>query len=550
MSPAILPAVSGALDSDTRVFVLVGFLALIIPILFVCVLSGPERDRINDFYTAGRRLKPLRGAIVLSGVYLPAAVVLGTTGSVAVFGYDGLFIALCTVLSLGLLLLLARPLREHAGYTLGDTFALRAPGPGARIATAVVTLSVCVPVLVVQLSGAGVTTTALLGVTGPGPEKTAIVMIGALVVCATVFGGMRGAIVIQMMKTLVLFGAALTVAAVLLHRFHWSPDSLIDAAGQGSGRPAGYMRPGLRFAASNDLEGTLDFIGLVITVVLGVACLPHVAMQLGTASDGATARRTVRHAIGAVGAFCLAVALIGFGGAALIGTPAILAADPGGNSTLLLLTGELAGGSSTHTNGALLVVLVSCAVFLTTLAAVASITLAAAGAIAHDLYTKALRRGRTTEGREVAAARLASAGVGILSILLAVWVQGWNVLFLTTLSLAVAASCLLPALVYSLFWSGYTRSGLLWTLYGGLGCTGGLQVSSPVFSGTPSALFPDWHIDWFPLETVVLVSIPAGFLLGWLGSVAGRQGGNGGRGASGWPSPRREPRVTEHDWSS
>ena len=550
MSPAILPAAPGALDSDTQAFVLVGFLALIIPILFVCVLSGPERDRINDFYTAGRRLKPLRGALVLSGVYLPAAVVLGTTGSVAVFGYDGLFVALCTVLSLGVLLLLARPLREHAGYTLGDTFALRAPGPGARIAAAVVTLSVCVPVLVVQLSGAGVTTTALLGVTGPGPEKTAIVMIGALVVCATVFGGMRGAIVIQVMKTLVLLGAALTVAAVLLHRFHWSADSLIDAAGQGSGRPAGYMRPGLRFAASNDLEGTLDFIGLVITVVLGVACLPHVAMQLGTASDGATARRTVRHTIGIVGAFCLAVALLGFAGAALIGAPAILAADPGGNSTLLLLTGELAGGSSTHTNGALLVVLVSCAVFLTTLAAVASITLAAAGAIAHDLYTKALRRGRTTEGREVAAARLASAGVGILSILLAVRVQGWNVLFLTTLSLAVAASCLLPALVYSLFWSGYTRSGLLWTLYGGLGCTGGLQVSSPVFSGTPLALFPEWHIDWFPLETVVLVSIPAGFLFGWLGSVMGRQGGNGGRGGSGQPSTRRDPQFTEHDWSS
>ncbi|MET9514379.1 hypothetical protein [Streptomyces sp. NPDC002994] len=34
----------------------------------------------------------------------------------------------------------------------------------------------------------------------------------------------------------------------------------------------------------------------------------------------------------------------------------------------------------------------------------------------------------------------------------------------------MAASCLLPALVYSLFWSGYTRTGLLCTLYGGLCC--------------------------------------------------------------------------------
>lgn len=518
----LLAAPPGALDTDTRALVLVGFLTIIVPILFICVLSGPERDRVNDFYTAGRRLRPLRGALILSGVYLSTATVLGTTGSVAVFGYDGMFIALCTVLSLGVLLLLARPLRERAGYTLGDTFAQRAPGPAVRTAVAVVTLSACVPYLVVQLSGAGVTTATLLGLSGPGAEQTAIVMIGALVVCATVFGGMRGTIVIQVIKTVVLLTAALAVAAVLLHRFHWGTDSLMDAAAQGSGRPAEHLRPGLRFAAGTATEGTLDFIGLMITIVLGVACLPHVTMQLGASPDPATARRTVRHTIGIVGAFCLLTALMGLGAAALIGAPAIMAADPGGNSALLMLTGELAGGPSTDTGGALLVVLMSSAVFLTTLAVVASVTLAAAAAVAHDLYTHVLRRRPTSEGREIAAARWASAAVGALSIAMAVGVQGWNVLILSALSLAVAASCLLPALVYSLFWRGYTRTGLLWTLYGGLACTVGLQISGPAFSGGPLALFPEWNLDWFPLQTVVLVSLPAAFLLGRIGNSLGK----------------------------
>ncbi|MET9800201.1 hypothetical protein [Streptomyces sp. NPDC006368] len=188
-----------------------------------------------------------------------------------------------------------------------------------------------------------------------------------------------------------------------------------------------------------------------------------------------------------------------------------------------MLTGELAGGPATHTGGALLVVLVSSAVFLTTLAVVASVTLAAAGAIAHDVYTHVLRRGRTTEGREVAAARRASSGVGLVSIALAVLVQGGNVLFLSALSLAVAASCLLPALGYSLFWRRYTRRGLLWTLYGGLVCAVGLQPSGPAFSGTPLALFPDLHLNWFPLQTVVLISLPAALLLGRLGSTLGRR---------------------------
>ncbi|MDQ0840450.1 cation acetate symporter [Streptomyces sp. V1I6] len=511
------------LDTDTRSWVLVGFLAFIVPILLICVLNGPERDRVDDFYTAGRKLRPVQGALVLTGVYLSAATVLGTTGTVAVFGFDGLFIALCTVLSLGVLLLLSGPLRERGAYTLGDTFALRTPGPAVRTAVAVVTLSACVPYLIVQLSGAGKTTAMLLGLSGPGAEQTAIVMIGTIVVCATAFGGMRGMIAIQVIKTVILLAMAVAVAAVLLHRFHWSPDSLIEAARLGSGRPEGYMRPGLRFAASSPVEGTLDFIGLMITVVLGVACMPHVATQLNTAPDAAAARRTVRHTIAIVGAICLLTTVLGFGAAALIGAPKILAADPGATSSLLMLTGDLAGGSSAQTGEAWLVVLVSCAVFLTTLAVVASVTLAAAGSVAHDLVTNVVRRGRTSEGREVAAARIASALVGILSICLAVWVQGWNMGFLSTISLAVASSCLLPALLYSLFWRGFTRRGLLWTLYGGLGCAIGLQVVSPVFSGSPMALFPEWDIAWFPLQTVALVSLPVAFLLGWLGSVTGQR---------------------------
>ncbi|MEU3459470.1 cation acetate symporter [Streptomyces sp. NPDC006733] len=529
MRTEVLLATPGVLDRDTRSMVLMAFLAFIVAMLFVCVLVGPETDRVGDFYTAGRTMPPLRGALVLSGVYLSAATVLGTPGSVAVYGYDGLFIALCTVLSLGVLLLLAAPLRRTGNYTLGDTFALRAPGPAVRIAVAVVTLSACVPYLVVQLSGAGVTTTVLLGLSGPGAVQVAIIMIGVLVVSATVFGGMRGTAVLQVIKTILLLCTALVITVVLFHRFGWSTDSLIDAGRTGSGRPAAYLRPGLRFADSSAPGSTVDFIGLMVTIVLGVACMPHVAMQLNTAPDAATARRTVRHTIAIVGGFCLATAVMGFGAAALIGAPVILAADPGANSSLLMLTGELAGGSSTHPIGALLVVLVASATFLTTLAVVASITLAAAGAVAHDLYTHVFGRGRTTEGREVAAARWASAAVGALSIALAVWAQGWNVLILSALALAVAASCVLPALVYSLFWKGYTRTGLLWTLYGGLGSAVGLQICGPTFSGSPVALFPDWHLNWFPLQTVVLLSMPTAFLLGFLGSARGRATRSGER---------------------
>ena len=48
------------------------------------------------------------------------------------------------------------------------------------------------------------------------------------------------------------------------------------------------------------------------------------------------------------------------------------------------------------------------------------------------------------------------------------------------------------------------------------------MVLSPVVSGSPDALFPgvDFHV--FPLENPGVVSIPLGFLAGWLGTVTRR----------------------------
>ncbi|MCZ9338745.1 cation acetate symporter, partial [Streptomyces sp. TRM76130] len=73
--------------------------------------------------------------------------------------------------------------------------------------------------------------------------------------------------------------------------------------------------------------------------------------------------------------------------------------------------------------------------------------------------------------------------------------------------------------VYSLFWRRYTRTGLLWTLVGGSVAVLALTPGTSLVSGTPVAAFPDADFNWFPFTTTGLVSIPAGFALGWLGTV-------------------------------
>jgi cation/acetate symporter len=59
----------------------------------------------------------------------------------------------------------------------------------------------------------------------------------------------------------------------------------------------------------------------------------------------------------------------------------------------------------------------------------------------------------------------------------------------------------------------------VWAIYGGLVPALVLVALSPVVSGRPDALFPaaDFHV--FPLENPGLISIPLGFLAGWLGTL-------------------------------
>ena len=121
--------------------------------------------------------------------------------------------------------------------------------------------------------------------------------------------------------------------------------------------------------------------------------------------------------------------------------------------------------------------------------------------------------------------------IGILAILGGIGVQGQNVAFLVALAFAVAASANLPTILYSLFWKRFNTRGALWSIYGGLISSIVLIVFSPTVSGgkvtagKAASMITDPSIDfhWFPLANPGLVSIPLGFILGWLGTVTSKE---------------------------
>jgi len=297
-----------------------------------------------------------------------------------------------------------------------------------------------------------------------------------------------------------------------LHGFNLS--ALLEHAVQNS--PAGdkILGPGLKYGAN-----PLDFLSLGMALVLGTAGLPHVLMRFYTVPTAKEARRSVVWAIWLIGLFYLLTLVLGYGAGALVGPETISKAPGGVNSAAPLLAQAL--------GGPLLMGFISAVAFATILAVVAGLTITAAASFAHDIYSNVIKRGKDGKGvsdaaAEVRIARRTVVVIGILAIIGGIGAQGQNIAFLVALAFAIAASANLPTILYSLFWKRFNTRGAVWSMYGGLAAAIGLIVISPVFSGKETSMIPGIDIAIFPLDNPGIVSIPLGFLLGWLGTVTSK----------------------------
>ncbi|MFE0327825.1 cation acetate symporter [Streptomyces sp. NPDC058960] len=516
MTTANVPVGITGFSSSAQAMSLVAFTTVATITLLLCVMTGPDRDDLVEFYTGYNSLSPMRNGLAIAGDYISAATVLSTGGIIALTGYDGVVLALSTALSLMLLMfLLAEPLRNAGRFTMGDVLARRMPGRAVRMTACAVTIAALLPLMLVQLAGTGDLLAFILGFSNDALKTGCIIGIGALMISYAAIGGMKGTALIQILKIVMLLGSGAAVAALILHRFDWDPGALFAAAAKNSGVGSAFLHSGLEFAGGP--APRLDMISSELTVVLGGACLPHITMRMYTANSARQVRRSMSWAVPSVALFVPVITVVGFGATALIGRATIAAADPQGR-TAYLLGSRAAFGTDVSTGATLLFTAVTAAIFLTLLASVAGMILACANSLAHDVF--AARKHEMPPRREMTTARLSAMAVGAVAILLATLVQHRSLQPLATLSFCIGASSIAPALVYSLFWRRYTRTGLLCTLVGGTVTTLVLMTGTSLVSGSPAAAFPDADFSWFPFTTTGLVSIPLGFAYGWLGTLA------------------------------
>lgn len=465
-----------------------GAFAVVIALTLYVTWRASKRNATTvDFYTAGGGLSGGRNGLAIAGDYLSAAAFLGVSGLIALYGYDGmLYLIGFFAAFVPVLLLVAEPCRNLGRYTFGDVLASRHDFRASKTVSALSSVTVAIFYMIPQIVGGAVLIDALVGVR----YETSVLVVGTLMLVYVTFGGMHGTTWVQIIKAVLLLSACALLTALALAPFGFDLARFFAALGASpglvdhlaKGRPVSpdegralvdaFFQPGLF------LKNPLEQLSLGLALILGTAAMPHILMRFFSVPNAPAARKSVLWGMLAIGGCHLLIIVIGFAAAYYVGPLRVATTDKGGNLAAPLLA-QILGGGPTSLAGNLFLGVVAAVAFATIVAVVAGLTLAAASAIAHDIYVGAVRRGVASDREQVVAAKIAALVVGLVAIGVSLLAKGQNVAQLVGLAFAVAASANLPALLGTLYWKRCNSTGVVLSVVGGTLCAIVLVLVSP-----------------------------------------------------------------------
>ncbi|MFA6312352.1 MAG: cation acetate symporter [Sterolibacterium sp.] len=484
-----LPAFAeGAVHEKWKWLTFMVFGTIICVTMYVTYLAAKRVKTTADFYAAGGGVSGLQNGWAIAGDYLSAASFLGIAGLISLYGYDGFMYSVGWLVAyITVLLVIAEPCRNIGKYTLSDILAYRNDPKKVRIVGALSTITVSTFYLTAQMVGAGVLIKTLIGI----DYEISVIVVGILMLMYVLFGGMVATTWVQIIKAVLLVCASIVMVVMVWSQYGFLGDFLNnvindpkvqqrvatllgDKAKNLSPTELGqiFLEPGLF------LKVPLDQISLGMALVFGTAGMPHILMRFFTVPTAQAARKSVNWAMAIIGGFYVLTLFLGMGSAMKVGPANIAAIDAGGNMANPLLAQALGGGPDSLM-GNFMMAFVAAVAFATIVAVVAGLVLAAASAMAHDLYVGVIKEGHVTQEQQVKAARIATVLVGAMAIVIGISAKGQNVAHLVALAFAVASSANFPCVLMTLFWKRCNTGGIVAGMIVGTFLAIGLVMVSP-----------------------------------------------------------------------
>lgn len=492
---------TGGAKADVNPIAIGMFLAFVLATLFITYLSNKKSQSASGFYTAGGNITGMQNGIAIAGDYMSAASFLGITALVFTNGFDGLIYSIGFLVGWPIILfLIAEKFRNLGKFTFADITAYRLSAKPIRIISAVSGLSVVIFYLIAQMVGAGQLIQVLFGL----PYGVAVVLVGILMICYVVFGGMHATTWVQIIKAILLLAGTSFMAIMVLYLTKFDLAYYFSQAIEHHPKAEAIMSPG------TFLPDTISALSLGLALMFGTAGLPHILMRFFTVKDAKEARKSVFYATGLIGYFYILTFIIGFGAIALLyGNPDFTNPDGSYSGVANMVAISLAS----VLGGNVFLGFISAVAFATILAVVSGLAISGAGAISHDLFVNVCKDGVCDPKLEMRVTKGATIFLGILAIALGFLFEKQNIAFMVGLAFAIAASVNFPILLLSIYWKNLTTKGAFWGGLIGLVVVLSLVVLSPSIwvksFGFEAAIFPYDHpaIFTMPLTFIAIFII-------------------------------------------
>ncbi len=470
-------------EAGTNWAAIIMFLLFVGGTAWITKWAAGKTKSAADFYTAGGGITSFQNGLAIAGDYMSAASFLGISALVFANGFDGLIFSIGWLVGWPILtFLMAERIRNLGRFTFADVASFRFSPPPIRAFLVYATLVVVIFYMIAQMVGAGQLIRTLFGL----QYDYAIILVGVLMMCYVLFGGMTATTWVQIVKAVMLLSGATFIALAVLWEFNMNPAALFEKAVEVHPKGANIMAPG------GLIKDPVSAISVGIALMFGTAGLPHILNRFFTVADGTAARNSVAWATGWIGYFYILTFVIGFGAIVFVGTSSQYL-DPATGT--LIGSNNMAAVHLSHALGGNLLLGFICAVaFATIIAVVAGLTLSGAAALSHDIYSIVLKQGDADPVKELRVSRITAVIIGITAIFLGIAFEKENVAYMVMLAFAVACSTNFPVLVMSIFWKDCTTKGA--TLGGFVGLIAAVTMtvlSEPVWVkvlGHSKAIFP------------------------------------------------------------
>ena len=455
-----------------------------------------------DFYTAGGGITGFQNGLAIAGDYMSAASFLGISGLVFGSGFDGLIFSIGWLVGWPVItFLMAERLRNLGKFTFADVASYRFAQTPTRIFAACGTLVVVAFYMIAQMVGAGQLIKVLFGL----EYQYAVMIVGVLMMCYVLFGGMTATTWVQIIKAIMLLFGATFMALAVLWQFKFNPELLFAKAVEVHAKHDLIMSPG------GLIKDPISAISVGMALMFGTAGLPHILMRFFTVPSAKEARKSVGWATTWIGYFYILTFIIGFGAVVM------LTQDPGAYYVDGDLAKGLKGGGNmaaihlaNAVGGNVFLGFISAVAFATILAVVSGLTLSGASAVSHDLYATVFMKGKADSAHELRVSKITTVCLGVVAVILGIAFEKENVAYMVMLAFAIACSANFPILFMSVLWKDCTTKGAVTGGIVGLVSSVGLTiVSASVWEAVLH--FPKGSA-LFPYSSPALFSMSAAFL--------------------------------------